>query len=66
MKADGTQKVFTFQYVGPGETIAIGSVLPIVCIAVVCLRFYTRKRQDISPGLDDWTILGGLVSKSLI
>ncbi|KAL8777188.1 MAG: hypothetical protein Q9213_007968 [Squamulea squamosa] len=53
MEADGNRKVFTFRYVGPGETIAIGSVLPIVSIAVVGLRFYTRKRQAITPGLDD-------------
>lgn len=58
------ERVFTFRYVGPAETIAIRSVLPIVCIAVVGLRFYTRKRQAIPPGIDDWLILGGLVRRA--
>lgn len=62
MKADSSAKVFTFRYVGAGETIAIGSALPIVCIAVVALRFYTRKRQGARVGIDDWLILGGILS----
>ena len=60
--ASSTASIFTFRYVDAAETIAIGVTLPIVCIAVVALRFYTRTRQTAYLGIDDWLILGGVVS----
>ena len=60
--AASTKSIFTFKYVDSAETIAIGAALPVVCIAVVSLRFYTRSQSSARLGIDDWLILGGLVS----
>ena len=60
--ASSTASIFTFKYVDAAETIAIGVTLPTVCIAVVVLRFYTRAKQTACLGIDDWLILGGVVS----
>lgn len=59
--ASSTASIFTFKYVDHAETIAIGATLPAVCIGVVALRFYTRTRQSVNLGIDDWLILGALV-----
>ena len=61
MEADSDAKVFTFNFVSASETIAIGSALPIVCVMVVALRFFTRTRQVAQVDIDDWLILGGAV-----
>jgi hypothetical protein len=43
--------------------IAVTTILGIVAIAVVALRFFFRlKIQKITPGADDWCILIALVS----
>ena len=60
--ASSTASIFTFSYVDAGEVIAIGATLPIVCSAIVALRFFIRTRQRVYPGIDDWLIFGGLVS----
>lgn len=62
MEANSDAKVFTFSFVNASETIAIGSALPIVCVIVVALRFFTRTRQVAHVGLDDWLILAGAVT----
>jgi hypothetical protein len=46
-----------FALVDPGEVIAAGVVFPVVGLATVALRFYVRKVQKASWGLDDWLIL---------
>lgn len=56
-----TGSPFTFRYVHASEVTAIGANLPAVSICIVALRFYTRMRQSVQPGIDDWLILGGLV-----
>ena len=53
---------FTFAYGDSREVIAIGAALPAVCIVVVFLRFITRFLSKNRIGVDDWLILGGLVS----
>lgn len=59
--ASSTANIFTFKYVDAAETIAIGATLPIVCIAIVGLRVYTRTQQSVRLGPDDYLIVGGLV-----
>lgn len=63
MASDGTFQ-FTFPFVNGQNVMAIGVALPIVCIIVVVLRFWTRRLQKTMIGLDDWLIVGGLVSRS--
>jgi hypothetical protein len=41
--------------------MAIGITLPIVCVLVVALRYWTRYLQKVKVGVDDWFILAGLV-----
>ncbi|MCJ1440998.1 MAG: hypothetical protein MMC23_001484 [Stictis urceolatum] len=53
---------FTFAYGDSREVIAIGAALPAVCIVVVFLRFITRFLSKNRIGVDDWLILGGLIS----
>ena len=62
MEADSHAKVFTFKFVNASETIAVGATLPIICVMVVALRFFTRTRQVAQVGIDDWLILGGAVN----
>ena len=61
MAGDSSFK-FSFHYVNGQDTMAIGIALPIVCILIVALRFWTRNLQKVIVGLDDWLIVGGLVS----
>lgn len=63
--ASSTTSIFTFRYVDSAETIAIGAALPSVCIAVVSLRFYIQSQSSVRLGIDDWLIMGGLVSSLL-
>ena len=55
---------FTFRFVNGQETMAVGIALPCVCIFIVVLRFWTRSIQKVNIGLDDWLIMGCLVSRS--
>ncbi|KAI1116642.1 hypothetical protein F5Y14DRAFT_448801 [Nemania sp. NC0429] len=48
-----------FALVTPGDVLAAGITLPIICLAVVAARFYVRVMQKAAPGLDDWCILVG-------
>ncbi|KAG8526997.1 uncharacterized protein KY384_008426 [Bacidia gigantensis] len=59
--ASSTKSIFTFKYVDAAETIAMGVTLPLVCMGIVASRFYTRTRQSVQPGIDDWLILGGVI-----
>lgn len=50
----------------PGNTIAVGAVLPILGIIAVTARFYGRKSATFAGfGADDWLILVSLVSYPL-
>lgn len=51
---------FTFQFVNAKETVALGSTLPVVCLIVIALRFFTRRLQNVKVGSDDWLALCGL------
>ena len=57
---------FPFPYASTGDCYAIGIALPAVAIVITSLRLYTRRIQRASLGLDDWLIVGGLVSAVLI
>ena len=52
---------FTFQFVGPGEILALGIALPLTSILIVALRFWVRRVQQVHTGIDDWLSLAGLV-----
>ena len=44
------------------SALAAGATLPVVCIAVVGLRFYVRRVHKAAYGADDWLALLALVS----
>ena len=45
----------------PSYVLAAGIVMPILAIVFVALRFYTRSKQKLPYGLDDWLALPALV-----
>ncbi|KAI0169962.1 hypothetical protein GGR52DRAFT_592591 [Hypoxylon sp. FL1284] len=50
-----------FALVTPGQVLSAGIILPLLCVALVGTRFYIRRVQKASPGIDDWLItLGAL------
>lgn len=53
-----------FSYPTAGEIIAAGTVLPILAIIAVILRFFVRSRQQAAVGLDDWLTIPALVRRS--
>lgn len=42
--------------------VAISTILPILALITVGLRFQARKTQRLSLNADDWVILAALVS----
>ncbi|KAI0006993.1 hypothetical protein F4779DRAFT_537908 [Xylariaceae sp. FL0662B] len=51
-----------FALVTPAEVLSAGIVLPIVCIALVGLRFYVRRLvQKSTLELDDWLAAAGVL-----
>lgn len=50
-----------FHLVTPRQVLAAGFTLPLVCILVVGLRFYTRRTQKSRLGVDDWLIALGAI-----
>ncbi|KAI9648976.1 hypothetical protein NHQ30_001542 [Ciborinia camelliae] len=61
MSSDMPSYNFTFKYVDRKEVISLGVALPIVCIVIVGLRFFTRHLQNTKKDTDDWLILSGLI-----
>ncbi|CAD6576753.1 MAG: hypothetical protein ASARMPRED_007869 [Alectoria sarmentosa] len=59
---NGNDQVYTFSYATPGEVWAMGVAMPAACALVVGLRFMTRNMQKARIGIDDWLILGGLIT----
>ncbi|KAK0511778.1 hypothetical protein JMJ35_006351 [Cladonia borealis] len=53
---------FTFRFVDAQESIAIGSALPVVCLIVVALRFWTRRLQKVQICMDDWWAVASLLA----
>lgn len=51
----------TIALVDAPNALAAAVVLPVVCAAVVALRFYTRYRQRAERGPDDWLTIPALV-----
>jgi hypothetical protein len=43
-------------YASPGSVITMSVVLPVLSVAAVSLRMYTRKRQKQPLLLDDWYV----------
>ncbi|KAI0198297.1 hypothetical protein F4808DRAFT_263556 [Astrocystis sublimbata] len=50
-----------FQFVSPGDVLAAGIVLPIVCLGLAGLRFYVRAVQKAPFGVEDWCSALGAV-----
>ncbi|CAG8958210.1 hypothetical protein HYFRA_00000563 [Hymenoscyphus fraxineus] len=48
-------------FVGPGEVLAAGIILPMVGCCVVALRLWLRSIQKTKVGPDDYTIAMSLV-----
>ena len=46
----------------PAYALAAGATLPVVCIAVVGLRFDTRRVHKATYGPDDWLALLALLA----
>ena len=53
-----------FSLVDSSDVYAAGVVFPILCTAFALLRFYTRLRQRVEIGLDDWFIVAALVCEA--
>lgn len=53
--------VLPFNLVSPGDVLAAGIVLPIVCITMVCMRIRIRQLQKLSLGVDDWLAALGVL-----
>ncbi|GAP91496.1 putative plasma membrane protein Pth11-like protein [Rosellinia necatrix] len=43
-----------FAFVSPGDVLAAGIVLPLVCLGLAALRFHVRVIQKAPFGIDDW------------
>ena len=43
------------------HVIAAAVILPVLDLIAVGLRFYTRRKQRISPQADDWLTIPALV-----
>ncbi|KAI1214203.1 uncharacterized protein F4807DRAFT_407074 [Annulohypoxylon truncatum] len=50
-----------FALVTPGQVLSAGIVLPLVCIALVSIRFHIRRIQKTHLGIDDWLITLGVI-----
>ncbi|KAJ2988552.1 hypothetical protein NUW58_g3914 [Xylaria curta] len=48
-----------FAFVSPGDVLAAGIVLPLVCLGLNVLRFRIRVTQKAPFGIDDWCSLTG-------
>ena len=48
-------------YQSPGHVIAASTVLPVLDILAVSLRFYARRKQRLAFAIDDWLTLPALV-----
>ena len=49
----------------PSGLVALSTVVPILCIAAVGLRFQLRRKQTQSVQIDDWIMLPALVGHKL-
>lgn len=50
-----------FDLVSPGDVLAAGIVLPIVCIVMACVRIRIRRHQKLPLGIDDWLLGFGVL-----
>jgi hypothetical protein len=55
-----------FAFAAPGELMAAAIALPLVCLVLVALRFYTRRIQRQAIGIDDWMSVMALVCSSTV
>lgn len=44
---------------------AVSTVLPVLCVVVVGLRFHARSKQNTGLQFDDWAQIPALVSSPL-
>lgn len=51
-----------FAFVTPGELMAAAIALPAVCVALVTMRFVTRRTLKQAVGIEDWMSLMAMVS----
>ena len=52
----------TFAWNTKGQVIAAAALLPFLGIVLVGLRFYSRIKNKVGLGADDWLIVPALVS----
>lgn len=50
-----------FAFIPPGDVLASGIVLPIVCVSLVGIRFWIRIVQKAKLGADDWLVAVGAI-----
>ena len=53
--------MYSHYYEKPGFNVAAAVVLPMVDIIAVALRFFTRRKQRLPIGIDDWLTIPALV-----
>ena len=53
--------VLSIDYASPNDILAASTVLPVLCIIAVLLRFYVRVWWRQGIGMDDWLLVPALV-----
>jgi len=53
-------RAFAFGSITFTELVTLATILPVLCLNAVGLRFYTRSRYRAGLGADDWLIVPGL------
>lgn len=51
--------VLTFAYINAAEIVTLATILPLLCISAVGLRFYARVSNGYNVGVDDWLMVPG-------
>lgn len=55
---------YAYNYLTPGVMGAAAIALPVVGIAMVVLRFYSRRSRKLKPMIEDWLVIPALVRDS--
>ncbi|KAI1412050.1 hypothetical protein F5Y13DRAFT_180402 [Hypoxylon sp. FL1857] len=51
----------SIRFINEKEVLAASVALPLVCVALVGTRFYVRRHQETSLGIDDWLLALGVL-----
>lgn len=60
------QNRLPFVLITGGELMAAAIILPVVCTALVVMRFITRRTFKQAAGVEDWMSLAAMVGHDLM